>query len=124
MREGHPGGQLLAHYRDRQGGLSQQRLATRVDCSRSQIAQIERGTRLPSSHLLSALSRELGLGAVERALLFSLYDRVEPDQESLLPYVIAVLCLDSMLQANQAEVLIRLVVQEYQEALQQAKGGR
>ncbi|PWU23889.1 hypothetical protein C5B42_01345 [Candidatus Cerribacteria bacterium 'Amazon FNV 2010 28 9'] len=114
---GHPGGRLLAHYRNRHGGLSQQELATQVDCSRSMVAQIESGTRLPSSQLLSAMSQALRLNAVERAILFSLYDKVEPDQISMLPYVVAVLCLDPMLRADQIESLIRLVVQEYKMAI-------
>jgi transcriptional regulator with XRE-family HTH domain len=113
---GHPGGRLLAHYRNQHGGLSQQELATQVDCSRSMVAQIESGTRLPSSQLLSAMSQALRLNAVERAILFSLYDKVEPDQISLLPYVVAVLCLDPRLRADQVESLIHLVVREYKVA--------
>jgi len=114
---GHPGGWLLAHYRHRQGDISQQDLATQVDCSRSMVAQIESGTRLPSSQLLSAMSQALRLNAVERAILFSLYEKVQSDQDSMLPYVVAVLCLDPILREDQIETLILLVVQEYKVAI-------
>lgn len=115
-KQEHPGGRLLAHYRNRHGGLSQQGLATQVGCSRSMVAQIESGTRLPSGQLLSAMSQALCLNVVERAILFTLYERVEPDQMSMLPYVVAVLFLDPRLRADQIESLIRLVVREYKVA--------
>jgi transcriptional regulator with XRE-family HTH domain len=66
----HPGGQLLAHYRNRLRGLSQQGLATLVGCESHMVAQIEQGIRLPSSQLLSSMSQALRLNEVERAMLF------------------------------------------------------
>jgi transcriptional regulator with XRE-family HTH domain len=114
--QSHPGGRLLARYRNRQD-LGQQDLAEMAHCSRSMIAQIEAGDRLPSGELLSAMSNALNLGTVERATLFCLYSKVEPNQSSMLPYVIATLRLDPLLQSEQIEALISLITQEYEKAL-------
>jgi len=106
------GGELLSRFR--QNHLSQQQLADQVGCSRSMIAQAEQGMRQPSSKLLVALSQALQLSDVERAMLFLAHGRVEPDQESMLPYIVAALRLDGCLLPNQAEALIDLAVQEYE----------
>lgn len=119
-KQGHPGGQLLAHYRKRQD-FRKPDLAISVRCSRSMVAQMEAGDRLPSSELVGAMSEALGLNVVERALLFYLYGKVQETGGSLLPYVIAVLCLDPRLGADQIESLVRLVVQEYKVAIQEIK---
>jgi len=77
----------------------------------------EGGVRLPSSDLLQAIGNALGLNAVERALLFYLYDKVEAGQ-SMLPYTVAVLCLDPDLRAEQVESLVHLIVQQYKDAVE------
>jgi transcriptional regulator with XRE-family HTH domain len=116
-KPGHLGGRLIAAYRNRRG-IGQQDLAQLSHCSRSMIAQIELGTRLPSSELLGAVSEALGLNVIEQAVLFHLYGKVQEDAMSMLPYAIAVLCLDADLRADQSESLIRLLVQQYKEAVE------
>lgn len=111
------GGELLAWFRQ-QYGLSQQQLADRIDSSRSMIAQIEQGTRQPSSKLLAALSQTLQLGDEEQAMLFLAYDKVQSGQDSMLPYIVATLRLDCRLSSSQVESLIDLVAQEYEAAIQ------
>jgi transcriptional regulator with XRE-family HTH domain len=118
IAKGHPGGRLLAHYRN-QRDMGQHDLAEMAHCSRSMIAQIEAGARLPSGELLTAMSDALNLNTVERAMLFYLYDKVESGQISMLPYVIAAIRADSRLQANQVEALVDLATQAYQEVLTQ-----
>jgi transcriptional regulator with XRE-family HTH domain len=112
----HPGGRILARYRN-QRGIGQQDLAEMAHCSRSMIAQIETGDRLPSSELLSTMSNALDLDTIERAMLFYLYGKVERNQTNMLPYVIAVLYLDLSLQPDQVDTLVQLVTQAYQNAL-------
>jgi transcriptional regulator with XRE-family HTH domain len=114
MTERHiSGGELLAQFRLQYGGLSQQELANRVEASRSMIAQLEGGTRQPSSDLLTSLCQAFPLRAVERAMLFLSFGKVQADQESMLPYVIAVLRLDPCLSADQVRALSVLAVQAY-----------
>ena len=113
---GHPGGRLLARYRNHRG-VGQQDLAEMAHRSRSMIAQIEAGARLPSSELLSTMSNALGLDAIERAMLFYLYSKVESGQTNMLPYVIATLYLDLSLQPDQVDTLVQLVTHAYQNAL-------
>ena len=115
MTKEHPGGQLLARYRN-QRNVGQHDLAGMAHCSRSMVAQIEAGDRLPSGELLSAMSNALDLDAVERAMLFYLYNKVESDQASMLPYVIAMLRLDPLLQSEQIESIVRLATREYEKA--------
>ena len=112
----HSGGQPLTRYRN-QRSVSQQALAEMAHCSRSMIAQIEAGARLPSSELLTAVSNALDLNTVERAALFYIYGKVESGQISMLPYIIATIRTDTRLQLNQIEVLVHLATQEYEKAL-------
>lgn len=107
------GGELLAWLRQQHGHLSQQQLADLVDGSRSMIAQIEQGTRQPSSNLLVAIGQALQLKAVERAMLFLSFGKVQADQESMLPYVVAALRLDPCLSVDQVKALSVLAVQAY-----------
>lgn len=115
ITKGHPGGKLLARYRS-QRNVGQHDLAGMAHCSRSMVAQIEAGDRLPSSELLSAMSDALELDAVERAMLFYLYGKVESGQSSLLPYIVAAIRLDPLLQPEQIEDIVRLATQEYGKA--------
>ena len=83
-KQGHQGGRLFAAYRNRRG-ISQQDLAELADCSRSMIAQVESGVRLPSSELLDAVSEALDLNVIEQAMLFTLYEKVQAGTISMLP---------------------------------------
>ncbi len=112
------GGELLAWFRQQYGDLSQKKLADLVGASRSMIAQLEGGTRQPSSDLLAALGLALQLSAVERAMLFLSFGKVQASQESMLPYIVAALRLDRRLLPDQVEVLIDLATQEYGAAIQ------
>jgi transcriptional regulator with XRE-family HTH domain len=118
--KGHPGGQLLVRYRN-QRNVGQHDLAEMAHCSRSMVAQIEAGDRLPSGELLSAMSNALDLDAVERATLFYLYSKVESSQSSMLPYVIAAIRLDPCLQPEQIEGIVCLATQEYEKATKDVK---
>jgi hypothetical protein len=82
------------------------------------IAQVEGCARLPSGELLGAVSEALGLNVIEQAMLFLLYEKVQEDAMSMLPYAIAVLCLDAALRTDQTEALIHLLVQQYKEAVE------
>jgi len=119
----HLGGKLLVLYRN-QRNIGQRDLAEMAHCSRSMVAQIEAGTRLPSSELLSAMSNAIDLDTMERAMLFYLHRKIESGQTSMLPYVIATLRLDPSLRPDQASALVQLAIQAYQKALAEEKRGR
>lgn len=106
------GGEVLARFR-RHHGVSQQGLTAQCHASKSKIAQVEHGVRQPSPALLRTMSRTLQLSEVERAMLCVAYDKVDGEQESMLPYVRAVLRLDPLLTSEQADRLVRVVEHAY-----------
>jgi transcriptional regulator with XRE-family HTH domain len=112
------GGSLLTHYRQHLGELTQQQLANRISCSRSMIAQIEAGTRLPSPHLLLALSQAFSLSSEKQAMLFVAFEHVPPPGPmQTLEAIVAVLHLDPTLSEGQAKQLSALISGWYQAAV-------
>ncbi|MEV4944574.1 helix-turn-helix transcriptional regulator [Streptomyces sp. NPDC053755] len=65
-------GELLKHYRE-SAGLTQDALARRIPCDRSQVARVEAGTRVPQDTFAKACDELLGTGGV----LLRLWHRID-----------------------------------------------